>query len=200
MSEKGDSKMLERVLLLVNDLMKKRGNIKQEEYDETILACKRKEVSIRYNKKYVGRNAWMAVDDQEDDDGTGEEDEKLSMEEQLNKAGNLLCDRLKEFHEMSTNDKLKSLEDMAEHVRTSKGEKPKFFQVLEEYRSSKGQLYKAIYDEVKLDTSCRWMANYLRCEKGWLYTAYVGKLWSEVGGIGIIRWFSLICGSSNGSG
>ena len=62
---------------------------------------------------------------------------------QLNKAGNFLCERLKEFHDMSTDDKLKSLEKMAEHVRTNKRDKT-IFRVLKEYRGSKSPLTKAI--------------------------------------------------------
>ena len=67
---------------------------------------------------------------------------------------------------------MKSLEDMVEQVKTSKGEKPKFFQVLEEYRSSKGPPTKAIDDEVKLDIFGRWMANQLCSENGG-YTLYM---------------------------
>ena len=94
-SEKCDSNLLERVLTLVNNLMEKRGNFNQEESDERILACKRKEVNIRLGKKYVGRNAYMVVEEQEDGDGISEEDGGISTVEELNKAGNLLCEKLK---------------------------------------------------------------------------------------------------------
>ena len=45
---------------------------------------------------------------------------------------------------MSTNDKLESLENIAECARTNKGEKRKFFQCLEEYKDSEGPLTKKL--------------------------------------------------------
>ena len=96
---------------------------------------------------------------------------------QLNKAGNLLCERLKEFHEISTDDKLKSLENMGECVRTNKEAKIQFFWLLEEYRGSKGPLTKATNNKEKSDIFARWMANQLRSEKG----GHILNMWMNYG-------------------
>ena len=89
----------------------------------------------------------MVVEEQEDGNGTSEEDKEISTVEQLNKVGSLLCERLKEFPEMPMDDKLKSLENMVEHVRRNKGDETKLFQALKESRGSKGPLTKANNDK-----------------------------------------------------